>query len=99
MQLYAHDPVASVTRPVKELRGFARIALAAGESKTVTFELAVSQLGFYDRDLRFVVEPGAIEVMIGSSSEDIRARGAFDIVGEVTDVTGMKRYTTKVMVS
>ncbi len=82
VQLYLHDGVASVTRPVKELKGFKRIALGAGERKTVSFELPVSQLRFYDRDMHFVVEPGTIEVMVGGSSEDIRLTGTFDIVGE-----------------
>jgi len=86
VQLYVHDVVASVTRPVRELKGFARIALAAGEKKTVTFELAVRQLAFYDRRMAFVVEPGTIAVMVGSSSEDIRATGTFEIVGATTEV-------------
>ena len=88
--------IGSVTRPVKELKGFARIALAPGEGTTLTFHLAVSQLGFHDRDLRFVVEPGSVEVMLGSSSEDIRLSGTFEIVGEVTDVSALKRFSTKV---
>jgi len=71
---------------VRELKGFARIALAAGEKKTVTFELAVRQLAFYDRRMAFVVEPGTIAVMVGSSSEDIRATGTFEIVGATTEV-------------
>ena len=79
VQLYVHDVVASVTRPVKELKGFERIELAAGERKRVRFDLAVSQLVFYDRQMRRVVEPGTIEVMVGSSSEDIRVTGQFEI--------------------
>ena len=92
MQLYVRDVVASVTRPVKELKGFKRVALAPGETKTLTFELAVSHLGFYDRAMAFVVEPGTIEVAVGSSSEDIRASGTFDIVGAVTDVSGRRCF-------
>lgn len=94
VQLYVHDVVASVTRPVKELKGFKRITLAPGEKKAVRFELAVSQLAFYDRSMRFVVEPGTIEVLIGSSSEDIRLRSTFDIVGETTEERGRRAYTT-----
>jgi beta-glucosidase len=99
VQLYVHDAVASVTRPVKELRGFKRIRLAPGEKRTLTFDLAVSQLGFFDREMAFVVEPGTIEVMIGSSSDDIRLRGQFEIVGERVDVRNCKRYSTPVRVS
>jgi len=79
VQLYVHDLSSNVTRPVKELKGFQRVTLAAGEKKTVTFTLAVSQLGFYDRDERLVVEPGTIEVMVGSSSDDVRLAGEFEI--------------------
>ena len=82
VQLYVHDVVASVTRPVKELKGFERIELAAGERKRVRFDLAVRQLAFYDRQMRRIVEPGTIEVMVGSSSADIRVTGQFEIVGE-----------------
>jgi len=96
VQLYVHDVVGSITRPVKELKGFRRIALAPGERRIVTFHLAVSQLGFYDHDLRFVVEPGTIEVMVGSSSEDVRLRGTFEIVGEVTDVGTRKCFSTPI---
>ena len=81
VQLYVHDVLASLTRPVKELKGFKRITLEAGEKKSVTFALPVSQLGFYNREMEFVVEPGTVEVMIGSSSEDTRLSGKFEIVG------------------
>ncbi|TSA17204.1 hypothetical protein D4R75_12515 [bacterium] len=79
-QLYLHDPVACVTRPVKELRGFKRIDLRPGEKRTVTFSLSQEELGFLDGSMKFQVEPGLIEVMIGSSSEDIRARSVFEVV-------------------
>jgi beta-glucosidase len=80
VQLYLHDPVASVARPVKELRRFKRISLAPGEVKTVTFELTRDDLAFPDRKMNYIVEPGAIEVMIGSSSEKIRLRGSFEVI-------------------
>lgn len=86
VQLYLRDPVASVTRPVKELNGFERIHLHPGERKHVTFRVPVARLGFYDRKMDFVVEPGEVEVMIGSSSEDIRLTGRFRIVGETSRV-------------
>ena len=79
VQLYVHTPSSHVTRPVKELKGFKRVRLAAGEKRTVTFTLTVGQLGFYDRDERLVVEPGTIEVMVGSSSDDVRLAGEFEI--------------------
>ncbi|HIQ05954.1 MAG TPA: beta-glucosidase, partial [Anaerolineae bacterium] len=88
VQLYTHDVVASVTRPVKELKEFKRITLKPGEAKTVSFTLAVSQLGFYDRNMAFVVEPGTIEVMIGSSSEDIHLTGQFEVAGGVSATSG-----------
>jgi beta-glucosidase len=98
VQLYVHDVVGSVTRPVKELEGFVRVPLAAGTGARITFHLAVSQLGFHDRDLRFVVEPGTIEVMVGSSSEDIRLRGSIEIVGPVCDVGSHRQHSTPVTV-
>jgi beta-glucosidase len=81
VQLYVCDELASVPRPVLELKGFRRIALKAGESRTVVFRLPVDLLGFYDENLDLVVEPGKIQVMAGGSSQDIRLRGSFDIVG------------------
>jgi len=79
VQLYLHDPVASVTRPVKELRGFKRVTLGRNEKKTVAFSLGKDDFGFLDSKLNFVVEPGTIEFLIGSSSEDIRVRGSIEI--------------------
>lgn len=85
VQLYTHDVVASMTRPVKELKGFQRISLKAKKSRVVTFSLSVNQLGFYNNNLKYAVEPGVINVMIGSSSADIRAKGEFAIAGELSD--------------
>jgi len=82
IQLYVHDQVASITRPVKELRGFARIRLEAGESKRVSFEVDPSDLALYDKDLRRVVEPGNFEVMVGASSSDIRQRAILEVSEE-----------------
>ena len=67
-QLYIRDVVTSVTRPVRELAGFRRVALKPGETRTVEFRLAPEQLGFYDRAMRFVVEPGTFQVFAGGSS-------------------------------
>jgi beta-glucosidase len=75
VQLYVRDVLASVARPVMELKGFRRIRLEPGEERLVTFELGPEQLRMLDRDLQWRVEPGAFRVMIGSSSKDIRLRG------------------------
>ncbi|MGA9348510.1 MAG: glycoside hydrolase family 3 N-terminal domain-containing protein [Anaerolineae bacterium] len=79
VQLYVHDVVASVARPVKELKGFKRISLQPQEAKEVTFEIPVQQLGLYDANLHYTVEPGEFEIMVGSSSEDIRLSGRLEI--------------------
>jgi len=79
VQLYIHDELASVAVPVKELRGFARISLAAGEQKTVTFTLQERDLALWNREMRLVVEPGTFEIMAGSSSEDIRLQGRLNV--------------------
>jgi hypothetical protein len=81
VQLYLRDPVASVTRPVLQLAGFARIRLAAGESRRVRFRLDPGQLAFHDAKLRCAVEPGAVRVFVGASSRDLRCEGGFEIRG------------------
>lgn len=78
-QLYLRDDVSSVTTYVKVLRGFERIHLAPGETKEVTFHLTPQDLGLWNRDNHFVVEPGTFTVMVGSSSEDIRLKGSFEV--------------------
>ena len=68
VQLYIHDPVASISQPVRRLRGFERVTLSPGQTRTVTFTLDRSDFGFYDNRGRFVVEPGQIDVYAGNSS-------------------------------
>ena len=68
VQLYLHDPVASISQPVRRLRGFERVTLGAGERTTVSFRLDASDFGFYDNRGKFVVEPGRIDVYAGTSS-------------------------------
>ena len=68
-QLYLQDEFASVVRPVKELKGFEMIELKAGETKTITFTLTDAELGFYNNQNEFVVEPGSFKVMVGGSSD------------------------------
>ncbi len=96
VQLYVGDPVASVTRPVQALKGFTRVMLAPHECRTITFELDVRHLAFYDRAMRYQVEPGVIGVEVGSSSTDIRLKGTFEIVGASTEVEQV--YLTPVRV-
>jgi beta-glucosidase len=79
VQLYIRDVLASVARPVMELKGFARVSLQPGESKDVSFTLSRSELQMLDREMKWVVEPGAFRVMIGASSKDIRLRGELRI--------------------
>jgi beta-glucosidase len=81
VQLYINDVLASVTRPVKELKAFERIHLEAGERKTVTFRLPADCLAFYNKKMERKVEPGVFKVMIGSSSADIRLEGEFEVTG------------------
>jgi beta-glucosidase len=85
VQLYLNDEVSSVISWVKELRGFERINLAPGETKTVEFKLTPKELEMLDRNMKWIVEPGWFNVMVGSSSEDIRQEGRFEITS--TDMT------------
>jgi beta-glucosidase len=79
VQLYIRDPEASVTRPVLELKSFTRLEMGPGESRVVTFRLPVGQIGFYDREMRYVVEPGAVEVFVGTSAHDLVSAGTFSV--------------------
>jgi beta-glucosidase len=80
-QLYVHQEKSSVKVPVKELRGFRRISLRPGETKTVTFTLPASKLAIWDETTHgFVVNPGAFDVMVGASSADIRLKDQFEVV-------------------
>jgi len=79
VQLYINDVISSVTRPVKELKGFEKVMLNPGEKKRVEFTLTPEHLSFLDQDLHRVVEPGTFSVMVGSSSENIRLKGEFEV--------------------
>ncbi len=72
VQLYIHDMVATIARPVKELKGFERISLKAGESRDVTFTINADMLKFYNSNLQYVVEPGDFEAMVGGNSRDVQ---------------------------
>ena len=80
VQLYTRDLVSSVTTYEKNLRGFQRVFLKQGETKTITFTLTPADLSLWDREMKFVVEPGMFRVMIGASSEDIRLKADFEIL-------------------
>ena len=73
VQLYIRDLVGSVTRPVKELKGFERVTLKAGESRDVTFTIDADLLKFYNGEIKYVCEPGDFEVMIGTNSADVQS--------------------------
>jgi beta-glucosidase len=72
VQLYIRDMVGTVTRPVKELKGFEKIELKAGESREIKFEIGTDLLKFYNYDLKYVWEPGDFEIMIGGNSRDVK---------------------------
>jgi beta-glucosidase len=80
VQLYVHQVNSQLKRPIKELRGFQRLHLKSGEEKAVQFELPAEKLAYYNVAQKgWAVEPGTVEVMIGSSSDDIRARERFEV--------------------
>jgi len=90
VQLYLKDRYASMTRPVMELAGFKRVPIRPGEKKTVRFSVHMSQLAFLDRDMRWKVEAGDVDVLVGSSSEDIQLTDSFRITDDLY-VDGKKR--------
>jgi beta-glucosidase len=98
VQLYLHDRESTITRPVKQLVGFKRVSLQPDNSATIIFTVKMNQLGFYNRAMQFVVEPGKMDVLIGSSSADIHLTGEFEIVGEVADVMGKRSYASDIVV-
>ena len=79
VQLYVRDEYSSIARPLMMLRGFRRITLKPGEKTTVEFKLTLDDLAMYDTELRRIVEPGTYQVLVGSSSMDIRLMGRFTI--------------------
>jgi len=100
VQLYIHYKPSNcnITHPVKALKGFKRVHLNAGERKHLAFTLYVHQLAFYQEDMSYAVCPGEVEVMIGSSSEDIRLIGAFTISGESPHITDKKIFFSDITV-
>jgi len=80
-QLYIRDAVSMATQPVKQLRGFRRVTLQPGETRTITFELGPEHLAYHGPDMKRVVEPGRFDVMVGGNSVDVRS-AALDVVEE-----------------
>jgi beta-glucosidase len=79
VQLYTHDRSASLTQPVRELKAFRKIALAPGQSEIVRFTVRASDLSFYGRDARPIIEPGSFDVWIAPSSEADGLHGTFEL--------------------
>ena len=98
-QLYVCDRLASVARPIKELKAFARLDLAPGEEKRVSFKMPTDMLNFTGRDGRRQVEPGMFDLMIGESSGDIRLKTAFELTGDVFALSGKWRMTSSAEIS
>ncbi|HET6503978.1 MAG TPA: glycoside hydrolase family 3 N-terminal domain-containing protein [Amycolatopsis sp.] len=93
VQLYLHDKQAQVTRPVRQLAGFARVALEPGRRARVTFSVHADRTGFTGLDLRRIVEPGTIEVFVGPSAGDLPCTASFELTGPVR-VLGHDRVLT-----
>src|SRR5205085_11449284 len=96
VQLYYRDEVASVARSERMLLGFARVSLAPGQARRVTFTVHPSRLAFYDPQMRFVTEPGAFTFSIGASSADIRAEQTVTLSGQVAEYRQREIVATKV---
>jgi len=99
VQLYVRDPVASIARPVLELRGFKRIELAAGARKRITFSLTPEQFAFWSPRGQWLIEAGRIDFWIGASSADLRANGAFEITRTHLGTAPATALPTRVIVS
>lgn len=98
VQLYARDPIASITRPVRELVGFARVTLDQGAVARLRFDVPVAALGFAGRDLQYVIEPGDVEFFVGLSSADLQPAGRATITGDKA-VPVVRRSTNHVTIA
>lgn len=81
VQLYMRDPVASTSRPVAQLRGYKRVTLAPGETRTVTFTLSAQQFLYWKPGAGWTVDAGEIELMVGNAADAIHARATVEIIG------------------
>ena len=91
MQLYAADTATGVTLPAQQLIGFARLELEPGASKTVTFDVPLSVLGYTGLSGDLVMEPGPIELSAGSSSHDLRSKATLSVSGKMRTIRGEDR--------
>jgi beta-glucosidase len=82
VQLYVSDKLSSMVRPERQLIGFARVSMKAGETKTLRFDIPLSQLAFLDGEMRWKVEGGEMTLFVGASCADIRLQKAFEIEGD-----------------
>ena len=98
VQVYLHDKVADVARPIRRLAGFKRVGVPAGARRRLKFLLDLSQLGYYDRQMRFVVDPGEVEILVGSSSRDIHLRKTMVVQGERRPLQQQQVVATQVEV-
>jgi beta-glucosidase len=98
VQLYVRDVAASLTRPVKELRGFVRLSLEPGERRTVTFTLDAEALAFVDVPGRWLVEPGDFRLMVGTSSADLPLEAGLTVVGTARHIEARSHFLTPVAV-
>ncbi|AGZ41874.1 beta-glucosidase [Actinoplanes friuliensis] len=98
VQLYLHDTVAQVTRPVKQLTGFARVHLEAGADAEVRFQVHADRTAFTGRDLQRIVEPGEIEVLVGTSAGNLPCQGSVHLTGPLRTVGADRRLITPVEV-
>jgi beta-glucosidase len=96
VQLYLHDAVASVTRPVKQLAGFARVPLEPGQAAEVSFRVHADRTAFVGRNMERVVEPGDIDILVGTSAADLPCRGKVRLTGPARVVGHDRRLVTPV---
>ncbi len=99
VQLYTSFSGAHVIRPNKQLCGFIRVSLEPGEEKTVSFDLKMAQLGYYNEDMEFVVEPGTLNIMVGTSAKELPLKLSAKLVGEKANIMGARSYTCRVFVN
>lgn len=99
VQLYLHDVVAQVARPVKSLAGFARVSLEAGTAAEVTFHVHADRTAFIGTDMTRIVEPGTVEVLVGTSAAHTPCRSAFRLTGPLRVVGHDRRFVTPVEVT
>jgi beta-xylosidase len=99
VQLYLHDVLATVTRPVRQLTGFARVMIEPGEAVQVQFRVHADRTAFADREFRRVVEPGDVEVLVGTSATDLPCRGSVRLTGPTRVVGHDRRLVTPAVLS